>query len=361
MSTTIEKPVRTTWDPKIVIASNLPFLKRLGFALGAYALCLAAFTVFAVTQGADPSTLFTSMFESSVLDWPTFAQTLVRSVPIALAALACTIPARAGMVNVGGEGQIIIGSVAAAGVAITVGHSLTGPTAWLLIAGAAVVAGGLWAGFCGFLKVHMNASESVTTLFLNFIAVDIMLFAIYQLWRNGDGTGLPETTPLTSGQMLPVIDGLNLNWSVPITIVVVIGVALLLRYSRWGFRLKVAGGNVNAAIRAGQPVRSIIITSMLVGGGLAGLGGALNLMGVEGALRPGMTLAFGYIAFLANFLGRSKPLPVFGAALLFSAIAMSGNGLQLMEGLDGSAVNVLLGLIVLTMLVVSGRKKEAFT
>jgi simple sugar transport system permease protein len=337
-----------------------PFWRRLAFVVAAYLACLIVFAVFAAVQGADPLTLFGTMLRFSVADWASFQQTLIRSVPIVLAALACTIPARAGLVNVGGEGQIIMGSVAAIGVGIFVGARVSGPFSWLLIAIVAMLAGGIWAGVCGFLRVRLNANESVTTLFLNFIANDIMLFVIYDLWRNGGGTGLPETTPLTQEQMLPGVFGLEVNLSVLITVVAVVGVWMLLRFTGWGFSLRVAGGNMEAAYRAGLPVRSILISSMFVGGALAGLGGALNVMSVEGALRPGMTASFGFIAFLANFLGGSRPFAVAGAAALFGAIAMSGNGLQLVEHLDGSAVNVLLGLIVMTMLVISGRRKEAF-
>jgi general nucleoside transport system permease protein len=354
----------TSTKPKSVRTARAqleqPFWRRAVFTVAAYVACLLVFAVFAAAQGANPFTIFGTMLKFSVLDWQTLQQTLIRSVPIVLAALACTIPARAGLVNVGGEGQIMIGSVAAVGVGLALGPGITGPLAWLLIGLGAAVAGGIWAGICGWLRVRLNTSESVTTLFFNFIAGDIMLFFIYEVWRAGGGTGLPQSRPLTPGQLLPALPGLQLNLSVLIMLAIVVIVWLVLRYTGWGFSLSVAGGNMEAAFRAGLPVKTILVSAMVVGGALAGLGGALNVMGVEGALRPGMTASFGYIAFLANFLGGSKPFSVLGAAVLFSAIANSGNGLQLVEHLDGSAVNVLLGLIVLTMLVISGRKKEAF-
>ncbi|GIG22741.1 ABC transporter permease [Cellulomonas chitinilytica] len=357
----LEKDPPKVVEPARATASGQPFWRRLLFVVAAYLLCLAVFAAFAATQGADPASIFTTMLQSSVLDWGTLQQTLVRSVPIVLAALACTIPARAGLVNVGGEGQIIMGSVAAVGVGLALGQAVGGPVAWLAIVAGAAVAGAVWCGICGFLRVRLNASESVTTLFFNFIAADVMLYVIYQVWREGDATSLPQSEPLTSDQLLPAVGGLQLTLAVPFMVLVVVGVWALLKYTSWGFRLTVAGGNPTAALRSGLPVRRILLGSMLAGGALAGIGGALNVMGAEGALRPGMTATFGYVAFLANFLGGSRPFPVLGAAVLFSAIANSGNGLQLSEGLNGSAVNVLLGLIVLTMLVVSGRTKEAFS
>jgi simple sugar transport system permease protein len=119
------------------------------------------------------------------------------------------------------------------------------------------------------------------------------------------------------------------------------------------------GGNREAARRAGLHVNKLLLSSMLAGGALAGLGGALNLAGVETQLRPGITITFGYVAFLASYLGRHDPLKVVCAALLFSAIALSGNGLQLTEGLDGAIVDVLLGLIVLAPLALAKNRGKA--
>ena len=354
-------PLETLVKPSSAVATfdEQPLWRRALFATAAYAVCLVLFAGFAAWQGADPFTIFPTMLDFSVLDWGTLQQTLVRSVPIVLAALACAVPARAGLVNVGGEGQIMIGAVAAIGTGLALGSSVGGPFAWVLIVLAATVAAGVWSGICGWLRVWLNTSESVTTLFFNFIAADIMLFTIYDVWRQKGGSDIPQSRPLTSDQMLPMLPGLQLNVSVPIMLAVVVVVWFLLHHTGWGFSLRVAGGNSQAAYRAGLPVRSLLLSAMVVGGAVAGLGGALNVMSVEGALRPGMTAAFGYVAFLANFLGGSKPFAVLGAAFLFSAIANSGNGLQLVEGLPGSVVNVLLGLIVMTLLVVSGRRKGA--
>lgn len=343
----------------IATVEEQPLWRRALFATGAYAVCLLLFAGFAAWQGADPFTVFPTMLDFSVLDWGTLQQTLVRSVPIVLAALACAVPARAGLVNVGGEGQIMIGAVAAIGTGLALGTNVGGPLAWVLIVLAAGVAAGVWSGICGWLRVWLNTSESVTTLFFNFIATDVMLYAIYELWRQKGGSDIPQSRPLTSDQMLPMVPGTQLNVSVPIMVAAVVVVWILLRHTGWGFSLRVAGGNSQAAYRGGLPVRSLLLSSMVVGGALAGLGGALNVMSVEGSLRPGMTAAFGYVAFLANFLGGSKPFAVLGAAFLFSAIANSGNGLQLVQGLPGSVVNVLLGFIVMTLLIISGRRKGA--
>jgi ABC-type uncharacterized transport system permease subunit len=138
-----------------------------------------------------------------------------------------------------------------------------------------------------------------------------------------------------------------------ITVVAVLVVWWAVKHTGWGFAIKVTGGNPEAARRSGLKVRSLMLSAMLAGGALAGIGGALNLAGVETQLRPDITLTFGYVAFLASFLARHDPLKTALAALLFSAIALSGNGLQLSTGLDGTITDVLLGLIVLAPLIMT--------
>jgi simple sugar transport system permease protein len=284
----------------------------------------------------------------------------LRSVPIVLAALAVSVPARAGLVNVGGEGQLIVGAVAATGVGVHFGNSVPGVLGWTLMALGGIVAGAAWGGIAGFLRVSLNANEAVTTLLLNFIANDLMLYLLYQPWKDPQGSGQPESRPLTSNEVLPHLFGSSINLGVIVALVVAAGVWVLLQRSGWGFALRVVGGNQNAARRAGLPVNRLMLSSMLVGGGLAGLGGMLYLAGTQLQLLPGGTATYGYIAFLAAFLGRHNPARVVLAALLFSAIAISAPGLQLDYGFDGSVVDVLLALIVAAPLALSSRRARSF-
>ncbi|MDQ2728435.1 MAG: ABC transporter permease [Actinomycetota bacterium] len=293
------------------------------------------------------------MIDTTLLRSSSLQETLLRAVPIALAALAVAVPARAGLVNVGGEGQLILGAVGATGVGIAVGGSVPGPFTWVLMAAVGAAAGALWAGVAGFLRVTVGANEAVTTLLLNFVANDIMLYLIYQPWKDPRGSGQPESRQLAHAAQLPRLFGSQLSVAVIVTGVAAVAIWWLLRHTSWGFALRVVGGNPEAGRRAGLPVRRLLVSSMLVGGALAGLGGMLNLAGLELRLRPGITLSFGYVAFLASFLGRHQPPKVVLAALLFGAIAVSGGGLQLTYGLDGAIVDVLLALIVMAPLVLA--------
>ena len=335
--------------------------RRVAIVVGAYLLCVIVFTAFSVWRGANPATLIPTMLQSSLLNPSALTQTLLRSVPIGLAALAAAIPARAGLVNVGGEGQLVIGAVAATGTGLLVGSHVPGPIGIVVTIAAGMMGGALWAAIGGLLKIAFGAAESVTTLLMNFVANDIMLFLIYQPWKDPHGSGQPQSRPLDLGLRLPPLLDSGMTIAVPVLVIIAVAMWFVIRRTGWGFALRVVGGNPVAAMRNGLPTRWLAISAMAVGGALAGLGGALNLIGVEGQLRPDITATFGYVGFLACFLGRNDPIKVTLAAVLFSAIALSGNGLQITEGLDGSIVNVLLGAIVLTMLAVGRKNGEAMT
>ncbi len=327
--------------------------------LGAYAASLVLFGIVVAIKGADPIGVYRALFHGSIVSSGAFDQVVLRAVPIVLAALAVAVPARAGLVNVGGEGQLIIGAIAATGVGVSIGGSSPGPVTWLLMGLAAAAAGAAWAGLAGLARTKLGVNEAVTTLLMNFVANDIMLYLLYQPWKDPNGAGQPQSRPLPTHAQLPKLFGSQLNLGVVIAVAVVALVWFVLNRTGWGFALRVVGGNADAGHRAGLPVNRLLLSSIVAGGALAGLGGMLNFAGVELQLRPDITLTFGYVAFLASWLGRHQPGKVLLAALLFSAIAVGGNGLQLDYGLDGTVVDVLLGLIVMAPLAMSIRNARA--
>jgi simple sugar transport system permease protein len=324
-----------------------------------YIASLIIFGLLVALKGANPFSVYHTMIQSTLLNSNSLQQTALRAIPIALAALAVAIPARAGLVNVGGEGQLIMGAVAATGIGVAIGGHVPGAVSWIAMAVAGAAAGAVWAGLSGVLRTWLGASEAVTTLLLNFIANDVMLYLIYQSWKDPNGSGQPQSRPLAKAAQLPRIFGSQLNIGLIAAIAVVILVWYLLQRTGWGFALRVVGGNREAARRAGLKVNGLLLSSMAAGGALAGLGGAHNLAGVETQLRPDINVTFGYVAFLASFLGRHQPFKVVGAAVLFSAIALSGNGLQINDGLDGAIVDVLLGLLVAVPLVMAKYRRRS--
>ncbi|HEY3737076.1 MAG TPA: ABC transporter permease [Jatrophihabitans sp.] len=326
--------------------------------VAAFVGSLVLFAIIAAVKGANPFDVLNSM-ANTITNTHSLQQDLILTVPIGLAAMAVAIPARAGLVNVGGEGQIIVGMVAAAGVGLHISDGVPGAVDWILMGLAGAVGGAVWAGISGLLRTLLGANEAVTTLLMNFLAADVLLYLILSPWR-ASSAGQNESPPLPAHAVLPKIPGTDMHWGVVVAGVAVVLAWWLLQKTSWGFALRVVGGNGEAARRSGLKVKVLLLSSMLVGGAFAGLGGALHFAGVEAQLRPDTTATYGYIAFLASFLGRGKPVLVVISAFIFSAITLSGPNLESdIGGLPKTIVNVLLALVVAAPLVVAKYRRKS--
>jgi simple sugar transport system permease protein len=310
----------------------------------------ALYSGFLVLRGAAPLDVLSGMWNSAFGGPRAFGETLIRATPLVLAGLAVAVPARAGLFNIGGEGQLVMGAIGAAGTAYAVGTSLPTAVTLTLVALGGAAGGMAWALIPAILRAQFNTNEVIVSLLLNYVAVIALTWVVFAVWRDPKAAGQAYTTGLTGPQRLPVMWGDRVNIGIVMAVVAVPVVAWLLTRTRWGFRLLVAGGNLEAARRAGIGIRQLMLSSFALGGALAGLAGMIAVAGVEGRLRPDMLVGFGYIAFLASWLGRHQPFKVALAAVALGAIAVGGTGLKISSGLSGGAVNVLIALVLLAVL-----------
>jgi simple sugar transport system permease protein len=302
-----------------------------------------------LSRHVNPLTVYADAWTSTILDPFSLQQIVIKLAPFVLAALAVVVPAKAGLTNVGGEGQIVIGAVAAAGVGLAFDRSLPGPLVITLMLIASAVAGALWAGVAGLMRLTVKVNEAVTTLLLNYVAFDVLLFLIYQPWR-ANPSGQPSSRELADQAKLPVLGGSSVHVGIIIALVASLAVWFVLRSTSWGFRLSVVGGNAEAARRAGLPVTALLLSALLLGGAFAGIGGMVHFAGVEYKLRPDFGINIGYIGFLASWLARHKPLPVLLASFTFAAFTVAGDSLQLDAGLPAATSNILTGLVLIAVL-----------
>jgi simple sugar transport system permease protein len=320
------------------------------FWIGMYAAALAIFGAFVALRHVDPFDLYKSMWTSTLTGSYGPGQVLDRAAPFILAGLAVAVPARAGLVNIGGEGQIVIGATAAGGVALAMGSS-GGTVENLVVMGlAAAIAGALWAGLAGVLRLKGKVDEAISTLLLNYVGADVLSYFVYGPWKDPSGNGQPVAKPLTEHQTLPTSGLYTSHIGIYVALVLAAVVGLVLWRTKWGFSLRCVGGNREAARRAGLGVGLLMLSAMLVGGALAGVGGMLQFTALEGQLRPGLGATFGYTAFLASWLARHQPAKVVLAALLLAIIAVAGDSLQLGANLPGATVNVLTAVVLLVVL-----------
>jgi simple sugar transport system permease protein len=347
--TTLLDPTPSLVEPGERPDRRAAALRATGRWAAAIGGALVIFSALLLLRGANPLEALGDMWVSTFLRGRSLAEILNVLAPITLAALAVLVPARAGLTNVGGEGQLMLGAIAAGGTALALDQQLPGPLVLVLALVAGGVAGAAWAGVAAILRLRFQVDEAVSTLLLNFIALDLLLFLIYQPWRES-AAGQPTTRELADAAKMPVITGTVINVGIIVALAATVVVILVLGRTRWGFRLSVVGGNAEAARRAGMNVAGLVISALIVGGLLAGLAGAIQFTGIEYKLRAGFGLQIGYLGVLASWLARHRPLPVLLASFVLAALAIAGDSLQLDAQLPAASVNILTALILAAVL-----------
>jgi len=184
------------------------------------------------------------------------------------------------------------------------------------------------------------------------------LFLIYQPWRESR-TSQPATRELADSAKLPVLSGTQVHIGILAAVIAAVAVYAALKYTRWGFLVSVAGGNSEAARRAGLPVSTLVLSALMIGGALAGLAGMIHFAGVEYKLRPGFGSQIGYTGFLACWLARHQPFPILVAAFVFASLSVAGDSLQLDAGLPAASISILTALILIAVLGWTTKRKAS--
>ena len=235
------------------------------------------------------------------------------------------------------------------GVSLAFDGRVPGGVVLVAMCVAGAIAGALWAALAAGLRLLVGINEAVSTLLLNYLALNVMLFLIFDRWKDRNGSGQPATRPLAVAERFPLIGSGKVHAGLLVAAGAAVLVWWLLRATGWGFRLRVVGGNPEAARRAGIRVGATLLSAMLVGGALAGLGGVTQLAGAEFKLRQGFLASYGYVGFLASWLARHRPLNVALAATVLAAISVSGDSLQIDSRLPAATVNVLMAVLLLAV------------
>jgi general nucleoside transport system permease protein len=296
--------------------------------------------------GVNPVSAYADLFRGVIVDVFGFATMLVKTTPLLFAGLGVAVALRAGLFNIGGEGQIYLGGLAAALVGLFV-HGLPALLAVPLALLAAFVGGGLWALFPIFLKIKRGVNEIITTLLMNYVAIWLISYVVGNVLME-PGAPSPYTRPLDGSAQLPVIIG---GTDAHAGIFVAVALALLLHFvfarTSYGFRYRMVGANPSAAAYAGVNVNQTLVSAMLVSGGLAGLGGASEVMGLQHRLFEGFSPGYGYDAVVVAFLSNGHPLGVMAMALFFGALRSGANIMQRSAGIPVAIIFAIQGLAVL--------------
>ncbi len=303
--------------------------------------------ILLAVSGANPFVTYAAMVKGAFGSWYGITETLVKAIPLMLTGLAVSIAFRMRFWNIGAEGQLTLGGVAAAGVALFWSQGLPGWTVLPLAILAGIVAGALWSGIPALLKAYLKVDETLTTLMLNYVAILYSEHLYYIAWRapgyNSGTAKFPETA------WLPQIAG-RANAGLIFAIILAVLLWLVFKYTRWGFEVKIIGENQTAARYLGINIARNIVLALLLSGALSGLAGACEVLGLSRRLQQGLSVGYGYTAIIVAWMAQLNPIVILFVAILMAALLVGGDQIQMKMRLPASVGLVLQGMILIPML-----------
>jgi general nucleoside transport system permease protein len=335
------------------------------------AIAIAVGSLLILASGQDPVAAFAALWQGAFGSQRAIGETLLRSTPLMFTGLALAYGFRAGLFNIGAEGQLFLGGLAAAFVGIKVAGM-----PWIvsvpLILLSAAAAGAAWAFIPALMKARIGANEVITTMMFSYIGKYLVSYLV--TGPLSDKSGIPQTAQLPATSMLPRLNTFlpfllptRAHAGILLAVVMAFVVWVVLKYTTLGYDARAVGFNPFASQAGGISVQSTIIKSLCISGALAGLAGAVEVMGVYGRLFDSFSNGFGFTGIAVALLAKNNPLAVIAAALLFGALSAGAGTMQLEANVSQQLVAVIQAIIIflvaaetiVTWVVERSRKRKA--
>lgn len=317
----------------------------------AISLSMLVLVALLAISGYPVGTALSALWRGAFGSWAVLASgTLVRATPLLFAGLAVAIAFRAGILNIGAEGQLLAGAAAATAVAVTIPSSFgVAVTLLALLAGGA--AGGMWAGIAAVLRQKYGVLEVISTIMLNVIMLHVVGLLVRGPLQEPTAT-FPQSALIDAAVRLPrLYPGTRLHAGVLLAAIFAMALAWYLRSTASGFRLRMTGANPRAAASAGGiRVSHVAITAFVASGAIAGVGGAVEVTGVTYALYENLSPGYGYTAIAVALLARLRPSAAMGSALVFGALEAGAAAMQRDAQVPAGMVNVVEACVILVLL-----------
>ncbi len=297
----------------------------------------------------NPFETYASMYIGAFGSWMNFTETLVKAIPLMLTGIGVGLAFRLKFWNIGAEGQLVFGGVAAAWVALFWSPFIP---AWMVLPAAMIVgmiAGALWAGIPAVLKVALSVDETLVSLMLNYVAIMIAQGLYYGAWRDPDGFGFPGTKIFPESAWLARFSG-RAHYGLVFAVIIGLIMWVVLNRTKWGFELKMIGRNPRAASVMGVKIGRNIIIALLVSGGISGLAGVFEVTAISHRLQQGLSMGYGYTAIIVAWMAQLNPIASLFVAILMAGLLVGGDQVQMMMGLPAAMGLVLQGMILFPML-----------
>lgn len=311
--------------------------------------------IMLVILGVNPLVAYQALFDGAFGSANAFAETLVRATPLLLVGLGICIAYRGSVINIGGEGQMIIGALLATWFGLNVSADMPG---WLVITIGLVVGtlgGCVWGGIPGVLKAYFNVNEILSTVMMNAIAVQFMNYFLtgpmIDPAQADIASQIPQTARLEEAFRLPRLVPTRLHLGALIAVVLAILVYILLWRTTLGYRIRAVGQNPSASHYAGIKVKHYVVLALLLSGAFAGLAGAMQVYGVNYRMitdgsPTGFTGGAGFNGIVAALFGQLHPILTIPASILFGALIVGANAMQRVVQIPSALITALNGLVV---------------
>lgn len=342
MSSAVDVQAQRSAAARRIVSQAIPYLVAV----------VAAFVIVAILMlalGHNPFVAFETVLTNSFKNQTGIVQTLKKWVPLTLLALAFAVPLAAGRFNIGGEGQMILGAFGAVSVGITL-SDLPAVILIPLAIIAGVLAGALWAGIAAWLMQQFKVNEILSTVLLNFVSFEILDYFAATVWPD-PGAGGTVTTPIGSNAELATVGRPPMHIGVFLTILVAIAAAVVAKRSVSGFELRAVGLNERASKIHGIRVGKVAVGSLIAGGALAGLAGAIEVTGVHHNMQEGMQANFLLLGIIIGLIARGSLVAVPFVALGIAVLEVGAGAMQRTSGVPVEMIQILEGLILILLLM----------
>ena len=324
-------------------------LSSIAKPLAALAAAFALIAIVLAGLGANPFSVFAALGEGAFGNWYACVDTLVKSTPLIFTGLAVSIAFSGALWNIGADGQLTIGAIAAGAIGTHLGdfpHAI----AIVIILGAGALGGAAWGGIAGWLRARRDVNEVISTIMLNFVAVQMLSWMVHGPLME-PSRAYPTSSPISlAAQLEFYFAPSRLNLGMLLAVVLAAACYMLLFNTSAGFELRAMGRNRRAATFFGIRIPALTVWVMALSGALAGLGGAVQVSAISHRLYEKLSPGWGFEAIAVALVARLNPLAIVPAAILFGALDNGSQAMQRAQGVSPVLVQVIQGLVILIIL-----------
>lgn len=327
--------------------TDLTGLQSVIMRITAVLLALVTSGIFILILGHNPLSVYTAMLKGAFGSLYGFKETILLTIPLVITSLGIAIAFKMKFWNIGAEGQIFMGALAASFVALNF-PALPKPVLLISIAAAAIIGGGLWALIPAFFKAQFGTNETLFTLMMNYIALKWVTYLQYGPWRDPKANGFPKIADFSDNAILPKFLGIHIGWIIALVLVVIIHI--FIHNTKKGYEISVIGESENTARYAGMNVKHIIVLAILLSGGLCGLAGMVQASAISKTLSVDVTGGIGFTAIITTWLGQLSAPVILLVSFLFSVMIQGGAYIQTVFQIPQAAAKILQGMILFFVL-----------